>query len=143
VNPVRRFRAFRLRGVRFQGVILAALLLASQTSAWLHAAAVSHATCAEHGEMIHAGSIAPESAHAAAEPSDAALRGDDSTVSRHEHCGSSALLRFRDAALPAPIAVAFSPTVPSSRLRDGVVPLPRGADVYVVAPKTSPPRAGA
>ncbi len=128
---------------RFRAVILAALLLASQTSAWLHAAAVSHATCAEHGEMIHAGAVAPESDRAEAEPSSPALRGDVSGVSGHEHCGSSALLRFRDAALPAPIAVAFALTPPSSRLRDGVVALPRGADVYVVAPKTSPPRAGA
>ena len=129
----------RIQSARLQGVILAALLVASQTSAWVHAAVVSHATCAEHGELIHAGAAAPETQDAAGAPAGAAVLANVPTASAHEHCGAGALLRFRELALAAPIAVALVPTLSSPRVRAGAPPLVRGADVYLVAPKTSPP----
>jgi hypothetical protein len=129
------------RARRIQGVVLAALLVASQTSAWLHAAAVAHATCLEHGETIHAGAIGDAAPEAVSTPGAPAVRGDDAIASAHEHCEAGALLRFREVALSAPVAIAFAPVRGSPRLHDDARATPVATDVYLVAPKTSPPRA--
>jgi hypothetical protein len=135
---------------RASGLLLALVLVVSQASAWFHAAAIAHVACLEHGEAMHrpaapAGAPAAESQQPA--PPDGvrqvALRADLATAGGHDHCANAALLRWRDVALtaptalaafvPAPRALAFAPA------RDGS----HGAAVYRLAPKTSPPRAGA
>jgi hypothetical protein len=134
---------------RARGLTLAVLLAAAQGSAWLHAAVVSHITCLEHGEAIHA-------AHARAADGDAGqailvagrnqqgvtrLSGSEAAVVAHEHCGAGALLSWRGAALVAP-AGAAAPLASAADDLSVVVPGLRTASVlYLLAPKTSPPRA--
>ena len=127
------------------GLLLAFVLVASQASAWFHAAAISHVACLEHGEAMHGGAApGPGDAKRAApddEGSQLGFRADLTTVAGHDHCANAALLRWRDVALTAPAILA--PLAPASR------PMPfaasrdvaRAAVVYLLAPKTSPPPA--
>lgn len=124
--------------------MLALLLVVSQASAWIHAVAIAHVACLEHGEAMHRATV-PAAAAQATRPSEtgpAGLRADLATAGGHDHCGNAALLRWRDVALPAPAPLA--PVVPSSRsltfatTGDGA----HGAVLYRLAPKTSPPIAG-
>jgi hypothetical protein len=133
---------------RVRGLLLALVLGVSQATAWLHAAVISHGTCLEHGEAIHAGveTAAPDAGPvAAAEASDADRAAAEVTLAAaHDHCASSALLRWRDIALAAPAVTAALPPV----VRHGVPAVPSHraaarAAVYLVAPKTSPPHADA
>lgn len=124
---------------RVHGALLAALLCASQAGAWLHEAVVSHITCLEHGESVHAVVPAALPARAPAQGLDL-LAGQKAGGDEHEHCGSSALLRWGDVALVAPAAIGQLPRPPSSLPADAgsrsAIP---GGGVYLVAPKTSPP----
>ena len=68
---------------------------------------------------------------------------DVTLAEAHDHCASSALLRWRDVAVAAPAAAAVPAAfqrpafqAPSRQATAGVV-------VYLVAPKTSPPHADA
>lgn len=132
---------------RVRGLLLAMVLGLSQASTWVHAAAVSHATCLEHGDSVHAGGEAAafddHSASPAAEAADVArATADVAVAAAHDHCASSALLRWRDVALTAPPVSAQLP--PAVHATTAAVPSPNGprvAAVYVVAPKTSPPHA--
>ena len=134
---------------RVRGLLLAVVLGLSQASAWVHAAAVSHATCLEHGESVHAGGEASafdeHSASPEAEAADADRATSDVTVAvAHDHCASSALLRWRDVALTAPPAGAeLPPVVHGSTATVSSPDGSRAAAVYIVAPKTSPPHADA
>jgi len=134
---------------RGRGLLLALVLGLSQGTAWLHAAAISHATCLEHGESIHAVGGAHAAADVAAPPVEAeAADGDRAAPDpgdavAHDHCASSALLRWRDVALASPPAALVPPAFHASTFqrpsRDAVA----GVVVYLVAPKTSPPHADA
>ena len=124
-----------------QGLLLALVLVASQASAWFHAVAVTHIACAEHGEAMHGGALAPDPADAvrpdgAAEPS---ARADVATAAGHDHCANAALLRWRDVALTAPAGILavdlVYASVPFAPSHVG----PAGTVVYLIAPKTSPP----
>jgi hypothetical protein len=130
---------------RVGGLLLAAVLIASQAAAWLHAAAVTHVTCAEHGEALHAAtpSAAPDDRPAAPDTVVATVATGDQgdTLEAHDHCASGALLRWR-ALTVAPPAV----TVVVPRFA-GAAPFQTGPPalglraVYRLAPKTSPPHA--
>jgi hypothetical protein len=128
---------------RFGGLALAVVLVVSQTAAWLHAIAVAHVTCVEHGESIHA--PAPAAASDARGPQTAAaavVASDDvATVAAHEHCASGALLRWRALAIAPPAATIDLP--PIAGIPPGHVPPVAAATtaVYRLAPKTSPPHA--
>jgi hypothetical protein len=140
---------------RVRGLLLAMVLGLSQASAWVHAAAVSHATCLEHGESVHAvgegaafddhGASPAAEAEAEAEAANADRATSDVTAAAaHDHCASSALLRWRDVTLTAPPASAELPPVVHGST--AAAPSPDGqhvAAVYLVAPKTSPPHADA
>ena len=128
---------------RLRGLLLAFVLVASQASAWVHAAAISHVACLEHGEAMHGGA-APGDDGRAAPDDDAAqlgIRADVTTVAGHDHCANAALLRWRDVALTTPALLPApapaSRPLPFAASRD-VAP---GAVVYLLAPKTSPPPA--
>jgi len=132
---------------RVRGLLLAMVLGLSQASAWVHAAAVSHATCLEHGESVHAGeasALGDHSASPAAEGADADRATSDVTVAAaHDHCASSALLRWRDVALAAPVVAVLPPAVHQTTFRAQPSDAAAGVVVYLVAPKTSPPHADA
>jgi hypothetical protein len=138
VDPVCRARHRR----RIRGIVLATLLVAAQTSAWVHAAAVAHATCLEHGETIHAGAAPSDGGEAASGLAAPVVSDGGPAASAHEHCAAGAVLRFRDVALAAPATIAFVPAARVPRLGDDSRATPAVAEVYRLAPKTSPPDAG-
>jgi hypothetical protein len=129
---------------RLRGLLLAALLCASQAGAWLHEAVVSHVTCLEHGESIHAGATPPRAAMPVAERLARLSSQPAAQAATHAHCGAGALLRGRDVVVPAPVAtgdLTLPALAPPARER-----APRataGRCLYLVAPKTSPPSARA
>jgi hypothetical protein len=126
-------------------LLLAFVLVVSQASAWLHAAAIAHVACLEHGEAVHRAPLRADDARATV-PEDSGpigLRADPAAASGHDHCANAALLRWRDVTLAAPPAPA--PFVPVARSLT-FVPAPaagQGTVVYLLAPKTSPPPAWA
>jgi hypothetical protein len=126
---------------RLGGLLLAAVLVASQTAAWIHAAAVAHVTCVEHGEAVHAVSR-PDAARAQVAVAATVVAGDTlATLSAHEHCASEALLRWRALAIAPPAASVLLPAVRlAPRFPVGPPASTTGA-VYRLAPKTSPPHA--
>jgi len=134
---------------RARGLTLAVLLAAAQGSAWLHAAVVSHITCLEHGEAIHAAPARAADGEAGQaipvadrnQPVVDRLSGGEAALVAHEHCGAGALLNWRGAALFAP-AGAAAPLASSADDLSVVVPrLGTASVLYLLAPKTSPPRA--
>lgn len=119
--------------------MLAALLVASQASAWFHAVAITHVACLEHGEAVHGRAVPAEEARAPRAADTTTLRADLAAVAGHDHCGNAALLRWRDVALTAPLALtSFVPVARSATFADAPTVAP-GAAVYRFAPKTSPP----
>jgi hypothetical protein len=128
---------------RAQGLLLAFVLVLSQASAWFHATAITHVACLEHGEAMH-GSAPPARGVATVDPNTTAgVRADLAGAAGHDHCANAALLRWRDVALAAPAILA--PLAPSPRSMPFTAPSEAaiGSVVYLIAPKTSPPRAAA
>jgi hypothetical protein len=136
---------------RASGLLLAFVLVVSQASAWFHAVAITHVTCLEHGEAMHAAprdaarserSQGLRQANGQAQPQPD-VRADLAAASGHDHCANAALLRWRDVALTAPASLAPLAVAPRvltfASARDGA----HGAVVYLLAPKTSPPIASA
>ena len=119
--------------------MFAAVLVASQASAWVHAVAIAHVACAEHGEAMHGGAVSSAEARAPRNDEDSSFAADLTTVAGHDHCANAALLRWRDVALTAPSGLVTVDLV------DASVPLapshvgPAGTVLYLIAPKTSPP----
>ena len=124
---------------RARGLLLAAVLVASQASAWFHAVGISHVACLEHGEAIH-GRVLPAAEKTEARPGDdVAARADLAVAAGHDHCANAALLRWRDVALTAPVALsAFAPVTGSAPFEAAPRAAPASA-VYRLAPKTAPP----
>jgi hypothetical protein len=125
---------------RASGLLLAAVLVVSQASAWFHAVAISHVACLEHGEAVHGRVLPAEDAQAAQAGDQGTLRADLAAAAGHDHCANAALLRWRDVALTAPTALsAFVPVGQSAAFAavPGLVAVSGG--LYRLAPKTSPP----
>ena len=123
---------------------MAAVLVASQAAAWLHAAAVTHVTCAEHGEALHAATPAavPDEVEAPATVVATVATSDQvDTLAAHEHCASGALLRWRALTVTPPaVTVVVPPVVAALPFPTGPPATATGA-VYRLAPKNSPPHA--
>lgn len=128
---------------RAQGLLLALVLVVSQASAWFHATAVAHVACLEHGEAVHGPALAAQDVDTVDPNGAAGLRADLAGVGGHDHCANAALLRWREVALAAPTALApfalSARPMPSAASYDAA----RATVVYLIAPKTSPPRAAA
>ena len=124
---------------RARGLLLAAVLVASQASAWFHAVGITHVACLEHGEAVHGRVLPAEDVQAAHAGDQGTLRADLATAAGHDHCANAALLRWRDVALTAPVALsAFAPAAGSAAFAAVHSVAPASA-VYRLAPKTSPP----
>jgi len=124
---------------RARGVLLAAVLVASQASAWFHAVGISHVACLEHGEAIHGRVLPAVDAQATRAGDQGTLVADLAAAAGHDHCANAALLRWRDVALTAPVALsAFVPTTGPAPFAAAPTAAPASA-VYRLAPKTSPP----
>ena len=124
---------------RASGLLLAAVLVASQASAWFHAVAISHVACLEHGEAVHRRVLPSDEAQAVRSGTTSTLSADLTTVSGHDHCANAALLRWRDVALTAPTALSvLTPVGQTATFAVALSAAPASA-VYRLAPKTSPP----
>jgi hypothetical protein len=128
---------------RAGGLLLAFMLVVSQASTWLHAVAISHVACLEHGEAMHGGAVAADEAREAQATGAPAVRADVATIAGHDHCGNAALLRWRDVALTAPPALPLPAAAARSTVSADTQEAVGGVVVYLVAPKTSPPAARA
>jgi hypothetical protein len=138
----------RVRSIQQQRETSLALRVMAALVVWLaalghltglaHFALISHHVCAEHGELTHAEE--GDHAHArGASPEAPSPAFAPSTEDEHEHCSvlarrdERATLTRSVAAVAAPGAAEPSPP-PSSEA------LPRpGAELFRLAPKTSPP----
>lgn len=120
--------------VRYLGTLLVGLSLLGQLAAFAHFAAVRHATCADHGEVVHAGSPGRAEAQAPHDTTVAAAAGDSHG---HDHCHLLSRLRERLAPAETPRLVEAAAT----RHEPGALPAPPATAVprYRLAPKTSPP----
>jgi hypothetical protein len=130
---------------RWRVSTVALLCLLGQTSALVHRVLVQHATCAEHGESVH---VAASSAPVAPAPGSERGPGAEQSLlagaaldeaDQHEHCA---------VADPRSTTPRLSPMEAHQALEPRAHALPaidaaRAAVVapYVIAPKTSPPRA--
>jgi hypothetical protein len=88
-------------GRRVGGLLFAVLLVASQANAWIHAVAIGHVACSEHGEPVHGRAVANGQERVARAVDGAGVRADLAAASGHDHCGNAALLRWREVALTA------------------------------------------
>jgi hypothetical protein len=121
-------------------LLLAVVLVASQASAWFHAAAISHVACLEHGEAIHQQRTLGRADAQPTRPAEGGVeQGDAGGAAGHDHCGNAALLRWRDVALSAPAALATLVPVRAPAPAASPRVCAPVATVYRLAPKTSPP----
>jgi hypothetical protein len=133
-------RMFGRRGqFRSLSFVVACLCLAVQALSVAHHAVVRHATCLEHGELVHAGaSYGPVDDGAAASGTGARLDATPPAASdEHEHCLACAARKAGAAgravaSLPPPSGKAASETAPLG------VPCIFWS-LFRLAPKTSPP----
>jgi hypothetical protein len=125
--------------VAFCGLLSVAQILASA-----HGALVSHRTCPEHGEAIHASSrpTAPPMVRPIVAQATPAFAVDARSLGveghEHEHCGSMAHGRAKPA-MPLPTwgGLLAQPVV--TTWADSAPSLSPGVALFALAPKGSPP----
>lgn len=122
-------------------MLLAGLFLGSQLVSWAHAVLVPHATCAEHGEVIHLADVRPGIHGLAGHASDgkASVVPADRAESGHEHCS---WLLAREPRVVDGLGARNSPAAPLARSATRAprrVPFPERRPRYLLAPKQSPP----
>jgi hypothetical protein len=119
---------------RARAAFVAAIVVLCQAAAWVHAAAIPHVTCVEHGESVHLpaqGKAAPLEGVATAATPD-----DDATAHAHEHCNLQGH-RTTQAKAPelgdadASFVAAAAPPAEAAH---------QAVRLLHLAPKTSPPR---
>src|SRR5687768_2032441 len=78
--------------VRGSAAALVCLLLAGEASSLLHSVMVAHATCPEHGEVVHVDGAGPAHVGDATSPSHAGFETGAAGLEAHahEHCASLA-----------------------------------------------------
>ena len=118
-------------------MVVAAVVLLCQATAWVHAAATPHVTCSEHGESVH---LAVAHASLPARPGVTIVApSTEPDAHAHEHCGLQGQ-RTTQAGSPArDWSIATFAPAPLPAVEDERPPL----RLLRLAPKTSPPRAPA
>ena len=131
----------RPAALRYQVALLLWSFVATHLVALVHAATAIHSQCADHGEMVdgdEGGLLAHTDTH-----SDAAsihsMPGGSSE--HHDHCRIGCAAHQQSAPAPEPTVAA----APVARARDSIAPAAptraHGPQLYLTAPKTSPPAA--
>lgn len=140
--PARRDRG----ALRCVAVFVAALCLFSQLSHVAHMILVRHATCAEHGELIHVDegrSVAAEHqgfVHDEATSSYSVTATTPAEAQSHDHDPCYVLSQRESASLPpADAVVPTGARMPSMLLGEGSLQAPSASALYWLAPKNSPP----
>jgi hypothetical protein len=130
----------RAAALRVVAVALAVAAMVGQVGSYAHLAATRHVTCAEHGELVEAGSpsaVTPanrdqaESRYAAAEGGEA---------HGHEHCAITPHRRDRATHEHVRTAIVGGQSSFVARVVADRGP-PRAIDLIRLAPKNSPPAA--
>jgi hypothetical protein len=129
----------RTRGL---AALVVMAFLGNSLAGYIHKAVERHARCPEHGEIIHVrGELAqtPADTAAAASPgSHARPVAPDENSHEHEHCYLCPSTRERLSTVSV-ASVVFDTGPTLARLAVPTQAEPARADIYIVAPKTSPP----
>lgn len=128
--------------------LLGGLLLLAQALVLLlsqvHLAVVEHVVCVEHGEVVHADAHGEETEHADAGTQAGVGRGDAPEGHEHEDCDSILNCETADS-LSAPIdgvcATVFVAALEAAEPAAWELVPRADTQTYLLAPKTSPPRA--
>jgi hypothetical protein len=118
---------------------VAAFVLLCQAAAWVHAAAIPHLTCLEHGDSVHLDAHGQAGLPQSDVPAVAAAPAQEATAHAHEHCN---LDGHRTASTPAAAPSDVAATVVAGATPTAAAP-PPAVRLLLLAPKTSPPRAPA
>lgn len=131
----------RPAALRYQVALLLWSFVATHMVALVHAATAAHSRCADHGELVD-GDESERLAHADAESDAASIHSmPGGSTEHHDHChiGSAAHQQSTAAAEPTVAAA------PVAQARDSMSPgaptVGHGPQLYLTAPKTSPPLA--
>ncbi|MSP63424.1 MAG: hypothetical protein EXR72_24390 [Myxococcales bacterium] len=133
---IARHRLHRLLAVGLAGLTLVGPILGTA-----HLAAVRHATCPEHGELLDVGGAValPLAAAAAAAAEEPAWRAAESADHEHEDCAIAAHRRTSTWVGLAPPAALHNSAPTLVALQALSAPPGRRQSLYRLAPKTSPP----
>jgi hypothetical protein len=131
------------RRASWLAVLVAPLCLIGQFSGIAHNLLVQHATCAEHGELVHTAGLQQTDGVGSAVPADAAVRGSapGEAVEEHghDHCLAVAHGRGHIGLQSAGAAVSLDATPPAlGSVTDGDA-VAVSVALYRLAPKNSPP----
>jgi hypothetical protein len=130
-------RVGRGRLGRAVALSLALAAMLGQVAGYAHLAFTRHVTCAEHGELVDAGSATtavPDAERAAHGRVEATGDGDHA----HEHCTIAPHRRDRATGAPVRSFIAGSSVAAVSGVRATIDP-PRSIALIRLAPKSSPP----
>jgi hypothetical protein len=131
--------ANRYRIAKLLRTALCAVLVSAHVFTFAHLALVSHRTCVEHGEAIHAEALSPTLQAGAKAESAVEGQAPDVAGHEHEHCICLAFGRSKLVlSAPAMGRLPEAPTVVEA-LCDAPDCLVGGAEILAFAPKASPP----
>ena len=126
-----------------QAALIALTFLLGGLIGRVHEATTTHVRCAEHGELVHVGTVASKGLGALTRATSDAVARDVSDTKphdvghEHEHCLLASVLL-------GTMAVRCAPAIPLlASVDDPIVvsppPFVRYSELYRTAPKTSPP----
>lgn len=133
----------RTTSARGSAAALALLWALAPILAYAHMLHVGHATCPEHGELVHLDAAAPDAA--AARPTDPLAGGgvalessEDGEAHEHQHCVAATARKAQAAVSSARPALLLAATATLQPVGREAIARPASA-LYLLAPKTSPP----
>ena len=122
------------------------LLLATYAASWGHQLLVVHATCAEHGEQVHAVENAPSPVGAFAKtqraaPDEDSVRGRVQLAEAHGHEHCIGVLQHRESLAPRALTAAVGlKSLPGPVRQCNASPIrTHSHPLLLLAPKSSPP----
>jgi len=128
------------RQIRYLAGFVATFCLLGQLSSIAHNLFVQHATCAEHGELIHPqGGIDHSPVEAGADATVAGEVAETRDSHEHDHCLAVAHGRGHVGLDAAVAALTSAPAAPAIVSDDTAAPGPVSRALYRLAPKNSPP----
>ena len=121
--------------IRAVAAFAAFLIAGDHGLASLHQALTAHEVCAEHGELVHTGSVRSNVASHERVP---AVQGATEVEAEHHHCGTVPASPKRAPTVSASSELAVAPLADDPTSASLPAPVP-ATDVLAFAPKQSPP----